>query len=97
MHEGTLIKELVRKVNEVAAAEGATHVHAVGVKVGDFSHVSADHLREHFVHEAAGTAAEGARVDVEPISGLDNPMSLEIVLDTVEIDLPAAHVDTVSA
>jgi hydrogenase nickel incorporation protein HypA/HybF len=85
MHEGTLVRELVAKVNAIAEAEGATSVSAVAVKVGDFSHVSADHLREHFAHEAAGTISEGARLDVEPVGGMDNPLALEIVLESIEI------------
>ena len=86
MHEGTLIRELVNKVNEQAAANGAKRVVAVQVKVGDFSHVSANHLREHFEHEAAGTLCEGARLDTVTVGGLDNPLSLEIVLDSIEIE-----------
>jgi hydrogenase nickel incorporation protein HypA/HybF len=88
MHEGTLIKDLVKKINELALAEGATRVDGVRVKVGEFSHVSADHLREHFVHESRGTLCEGARVDVDMISGLDNPDSLEIILETIDLDIP---------
>ena len=86
MHEGTLINDLVRKVTAVAAAEHATRVTAVAVKVGDFSHISPDHLREHFVLAARGTIAEGARLDFAPVSDADDPTALEIVLVSIEID-----------
>ena len=88
MHEGTLIRELVGKVNEIATAEGAARVVSVSVSVGDFSHCSADHLREHFVQESAGTLADGADLKIHAVGSLDDPMSLEIVLDSIELDIP---------
>jgi len=87
MHEGTLVRELVRKVNALAAAERAVSVPVVRVKVGDFSHVSAGHLREHYAHEAAGTISAGALLEVESVGGFDDPMALEIVLDSIEVEL----------
>ena len=86
MHEGTLINELVHKVQTIAETEHATRVISVAVKVGDFSHVSADHLREHFQHAAIGTLAEGARFDIEAVSDTEDPNALEIVLDSIQIE-----------
>jgi hydrogenase nickel incorporation protein HypA/HybF len=86
MHEGTLVNDLVCKVTSVARAEHATKVTAIAVKVGDFSHVSADHLREHFALAVHGTIAERARLDVEAVSNADDPDALEIVLDSIEIN-----------
>jgi len=87
MHEGTLIRELVGKVNEVATQEGATRVLRVNVKVGDLSHASPDHLRQHFDFETSGTISEGAILQVEPVSGADDPLSLEIMIDSIELAL----------
>ncbi|HLJ68125.1 MAG TPA: hydrogenase maturation nickel metallochaperone HypA [Chloroflexota bacterium] len=86
MHEGTLVNDLVRKVTAVAQQQNATRVTAVSVKVGDFSHVSAEHLREHFEHASRGTIAQGARFDVEAVSDTEDPNALEIVLDSVEVE-----------
>lgn len=86
MHEGTLINDLVRKVTTVAEKEHASRVASVTVKVGDYSHVSADHLREHFILASRGTLAEGARLDVEAISDTSDPNALELVLDSIEIE-----------
>jgi hydrogenase nickel incorporation protein HypA/HybF len=86
MHEGTLINELVHKVETIAVAEHAARVTSVSVKVGDFSHVSADHLREHFELAAKGTVAEGAQFDVVAVSDREDPNALEVVLDSIEIE-----------
>ena len=87
MHEGTLIKDLVHRVVKIAETEHATRVTTVSIRVGDFSHASADHLREHFVHETQGTVADGARLNILPVGGLDDPKSLEIVLNEVEVEV----------
>ena len=86
MHEGTLINDLVRKVTTVAQQQQAVRVSAVSIKVGDYSHVSAAHLREHFEHASRGTIAEGARLDVQRVSDTDDPNALEVVLDSIEVE-----------
>jgi hydrogenase nickel incorporation protein HypA/HybF len=86
MHEGTLINDLIWKVTSTAQAQHAAKVTDVSIKVGDFSHVSADHLCEHFMLAARGTIAEGARLHVERVSDTNDPNALEILLDSIEIE-----------
>lgn len=88
MHEGSLIKLIVGQVNDLAAAEGAVRVAVVRVRVGDLSHVSAGHLCQHFEFEARGTLSEGAALVITPIVGQDNPLSLEVILDSIELQMP---------
>lgn len=97
MHEGTLIRDLVHRVVKIAEAENATRVTAVSIRVGDFSHASPEHLREHFVHEAHGTLAAGARLDIVSVGGLEDETSLEIILDEVEVDVDDETSDSVPA
>jgi hydrogenase nickel incorporation protein HypA/HybF len=86
MHEGTLINELVHKVVAVAEAEHASKVTGVAIRVGEFSHVSPNHLREHFEHAARGTIVQGARLAIDTIADTTDPLALEIVLESVEIE-----------
>jgi hydrogenase nickel incorporation protein HypA/HybF len=86
MHEGMLINDLVRKITSIAREQQATRVIAATVRVGDYSHVSSDHLREHFELAARGTLAQDARLDVIAVGGTDDPTALELVLDSIEIE-----------
>jgi hydrogenase nickel incorporation protein HypA/HybF len=88
MHEGTLVRDLVRKVTSLAQVEGGARVTQVTVKLGRLSHISPSHLREHFEHETLGTIAEGAWLDVEVMPNTDDPMALELILDSIQVVSP---------
>lgn len=85
MHEHALIADLLRKITAIAHTEGAQKVISVQVRLGALCHVSAAHLREHFLQAAAGTLAEGARLDIEVATDITDPLAQEIVLDSVEV------------
>jgi hydrogenase nickel incorporation protein HypA/HybF len=86
MHELTLMVDVMRKVERVAADAGAERVVAVSLWLGALAHISPDHLREHFEIAARGGVAEGARVDVDLDTDIDNPDAQEIILVSVEVD-----------
>jgi hydrogenase nickel incorporation protein HypA/HybF len=86
MHEFSLIADLMRKIEAVASEQGARKVRSVKVKLGALAHISSDHFREHFVHAARGTIAEGARLDVEVSSDENDPHAQEILLDSVTVE-----------
>jgi hydrogenase nickel incorporation protein HypA/HybF len=86
MHERALLADLVRELESVAAEEGATRIRAVTVRVGPLSHMTPEHFLEHFADATRGTAAEGARCDVEPLD-LHDPLAQSIVLESVELEL----------
>jgi hydrogenase nickel incorporation protein HypA/HybF len=85
MHELTLIAGVMRKVEEVAADAGTQRVVAVRLRLGALAHISPEHLREHFEIGARGTVAEGARVDVDESTDIDDPAAQEIILISVEV------------
>ncbi len=87
MHEGSLIADLMRKVAAVAQMEGARTVISVKVRVGALCHLSAAHLREHFLQAACGTVAAGARLDIEVVTDVADPHAQEIVLESVEVSV----------
>lgn len=86
MHEGTLIRDLVGKIEELAKANKAKGVSCVRVKLGALSHCSPDHFREHFEEEIKGTLVENATLEVECLpEDLSDPNAQEVVLESIDI------------
>ena len=65
MHEQSLLRGLMRQIQQIALAEDAARIQEVRLRLGALAHISADHLREHFEQAAHGTVAEGARLVIE--------------------------------
>jgi len=63
MHELSLIDPLLRRLEAVAAAEGARRVRGVRVWLGALSQCSPAHFSGHFAAAARGTVADGARLE----------------------------------
>lgn len=84
MHEASLMKDLMGKILSIVEAEKGDVV-TVSVWLGALSHMSPDHFREHYEQAAAGTAAEGARLDIETSSDLNDANAQNVVLKSVEI------------
>ena len=83
MHELSLMKSLMSKIQSIAAEQGARRVVRVRLKLGAMGHISPDHLRGHFVEAARGTSAEGAELDIQE---LHDPLAQEILLDSIEVE-----------
>jgi len=90
VHEAGLARDLIRKAEDLAVAEGARRVTAVTVRIGSLANVTGEHLREHFTTEAKGTMAEGAAVEVvEGPAGeeaLNDPHALDLLLVGLEVE-----------
>jgi hydrogenase nickel incorporation protein HypA/HybF len=84
-HELSLMADLVRKVESVAAQEGAAGVTSISVRLGALSHMSPEHFREHWQHAAVGTVAEGAEIAIEAGSDPGDPHADEILLQSVTV------------
>lgn len=85
MHELSLIRDLLRKIEQIAAEQQASRVVAVGVRIGALAHISADHFREHFVDGVRGTLADGARLDIETGTDTGEPQAQSIVLTRIDV------------
>ena len=85
MHEASLMRGLMRKIQEVAASEGAAGIVAVEVWLGALSHMSKAHFAEHFAQASTGTMAEGARLDVTVSEDTAHPNAQDILLVSVEV------------
>ena len=88
MHEHALMRDVMRKIEEVARADGAARVTRVAVRLGALSHFTPEHFREHFDDAAAGTLAEGAAVDAVLDADPHDPRARDVVLVSVEVELP---------
>jgi len=86
MHELSLMADLMKKVESIAAEQKAASVLEVKVKLGALAHISPGHFRDHFSHAARGTVAQGARLFVELSEDAGDPFAQEIVLESVTIE-----------
>ena len=87
MHETHLTNDLVRRLEELAADEGATRVTRISVRLGALSHFDPGHFREHFADSARGTVADGAEVEAEVDPEPTAPGAQGVLLEFVELDL----------
>ncbi len=87
MHEKHLTEDLVRKLEELAAAESGHRVTRIRVKLGALSHFTPEHFQEHFAEAAAGTLAEGAVVQAELATDPTANGAQDVLLETVELEL----------
>ena len=60
MHETALVRNIVRRIEDLARATNARHVTAAKVWLGALSRLLAEHFRENFAMEARDTFAAGA-------------------------------------
>ncbi|MCX8109425.1 MAG: hydrogenase maturation nickel metallochaperone HypA [Verrucomicrobiae bacterium] len=67
MHEVGLMQEAVRMAIEYAAANSATKIHRLRLRVGAMSGVVPEALRFAFDVVCRGTAAEGAVLEIESV------------------------------
>ncbi len=86
MHEASLIRDLMQKIDALAADERAQRIVGVGVWLGALSHMSADHFREHFIRASRGTIADGAALNIEVSTDSSDPNAQSLLLKSVEVE-----------
>ncbi len=87
MHETGLVRDLIRRIDQAAAANGAARVSGVRVWLGALSHLSAAHFREHFEIESRGSVAEGARLMITESADLTDPDAQHLRLETLDLEV----------
>lgn len=88
MHESSLMKGLLRKLETLARENGGGRITCVRVWLGALSHFSREHFREHFEVDARGTVAEGATLEITLSEDPLDPRSLEVVLESADVTGP---------
>jgi hydrogenase nickel incorporation protein HypA/HybF len=79
--------DLMHRIDTVAKAEGARRVVAVSVRLGALSHMSAEHFAEHFERAAAGTIAEGARLDLTVSDDTYHDRAQDFLIESVRVEI----------
>lgn len=85
MHEHSLMADLLRKIEQVAADNNAERVTRVRVWLGALSHITPEHFREHFEDSTRGTLAEGAELEVETSDDETHPEAQQILLRNLDV------------
>ncbi|PYG03488.1 MULTISPECIES: hydrogenase maturation nickel metallochaperone HypA [unclassified Thioalkalivibrio] len=85
MHEHSLMADLLRKIEQVAADNNAERVTRVRVWLGALSHITPEHFREHFEDGTRGTLAEGAELEVETSDDETHPEAQQILLRNLDV------------
>lgn len=86
MHEASLMRALTRRIDEVAAAEGAERVTVVRVRLGALAHMSPEHFREHWDVAARGSIAQDAELEIEVSDDLDDPAAQDLTLLSLDVE-----------
>jgi len=87
MHEASLMKDVMARIQKVAETESAARVTGISVWLGALSHTDAEYFAEHFEHAAAGTIAEGAALDVTVSDDPQHPNAQDILIEDVEVEV----------
>jgi hydrogenase nickel incorporation protein HypA/HybF len=85
MHEMSLLRGLLRQIEDLARRNHAVRVTVVRLRLGPLAHIEPDHLREHFVDAARGTVAEAARLDIETTEDLH-----ELTVESIDVETDRA-------
>ena len=85
MHEASLISGLVAQVEQIARDSDAAKIVGIDIWLGALSHISPDHLEDHFVKAASGTIAEGAALAIEQSVDVHHAHAQEVVLKGVDV------------
>ncbi len=86
MHESAVFQDLMRKIDEVARANGLPRVQCVHLWIGALSHFTEASLREHWEFATLGTIAEGSRLEVAVSEDRFDPRAQGVVLVRVDGD-----------
>jgi hydrogenase nickel incorporation protein HypA/HybF len=88
VHEQAVMRDVVRRILELADAEGASAVTRIDVRLGALSHFTPEHFREHFEDASRGTTAEGATVEAVLSYDAKEEDAAGVVLESVELEVP---------
>lgn len=89
MHERALLRDLVRKVNEVAASHGSPRVTCVRLRLGALCHVTPALLQERWPEVSGSTPAAAARLEIEASDDLRDSLADQVVIRSVDLAEPA--------
>jgi len=86
MHETALVRDVVRRIEDVARATGARRVTGASIWLGALSHLSPEYFREHFAIAAQKSIAAGASLAIEVSNDPDDLHAQNVRLVSVDLD-----------
>jgi len=86
MHEEAMLRDLVRKAEEVARREGAVRVTRVRLWVGARAHLAGPELKDRWAHAVSGTPLSGAEVEIETSRDRLDPNAENVMLRSLDVD-----------
>jgi hydrogenase nickel incorporation protein HypA/HybF len=86
MHEHSLMKDLMTKIETVVHDNHARRAVAIDVWLGALSHMSPDHFTEHYEESSKGTVAEGARLKITLSDDIHDANAQQILLRNIEVE-----------
>jgi hydrogenase nickel incorporation protein HypA/HybF len=85
MHEEAMLRDVVRKAEEVARAQGPARVTRVRLWVGARSHLGGPELKDRWANAVKGTALSGADIEVETSRDASDPNSGRVILRSLDV------------
>lgn len=86
MHEEAMLRDLVRKAEEVARGAGGRRVTRVRLWAGARSHVNGPELPARWEALVVGTPLSGAEVEVESSHDLRDPNADRVMLRSLDVE-----------
>ncbi|RFC47029.1 MAG: hydrogenase nickel incorporation protein HypA/HybF [Verrucomicrobia bacterium] len=86
MHEHSLMKDLMTKIETVVRNHNARKAVTIDVWLGALSHMSPDHFTEHYEESSKGTVAEGAKLNITLSDDIHDPNAQQILLRNIEVE-----------
>ncbi|MBI2933467.1 MAG: hydrogenase maturation nickel metallochaperone HypA [Planctomycetes bacterium] len=87
MHEVSLMRALMAKLESLAREQRAKRVKGVRVWLGALSHFSAEHFREHFEEASRGTTAHDAALEIEVSTDLADPRAQDVIVRSIDVEV----------
>ena len=86
MHEASLMRDLLHRIEAVSGAEHARRVTGLKVWLGALSHFSAEHFAEHFTRMSQGTTVEGARLHITVSADIGHTNAQDVLIESIEVE-----------
>lgn len=69
MHESLVVEGLLDEVSRLAGEQLMRKITRIRVNLGEDGHMSRESLQSYFEQQSDRTVAEGANLEIEPVSG----------------------------
>jgi hydrogenase nickel incorporation protein HypA/HybF len=86
MHEEALLRDVLRKAEEVARSERGHRVTRIRLWVGARSHLQGPELAARWADAVTGTALSGAPIEVELSADRDDPNAESVMLRSLDVE-----------